>query len=374
MLYDRLLNIPPYSLNDDEKSPIFKEAIRECFEHHYKACLPYKRFCQSSGWASLPEDFDYFDLPYLPTNIFKQMKLSSVDDSSIVRTLQSSGTSSQTPSTVVIDNITRTRQVKTLTLLLKNFLGNDRRPFMVVDVDPSLTPPGQATITARTAALRGFLTSASKLTYFMDMDKKGDLSIDMDKLIENLTILEANGEHTVIFGYTYVIYAYVAKKLIERGSKFSLSNCSVLHIGGWKKLQDEAVSKTEFNSTLEQVFGIPQSQIIDSFGFTEQLGLVYFDCEDGLKRCPVTSEIVIRDSRTLEPLPDGEAGMVEFITPLPHSYPGMALLLDDIGRIVSRDQCRCGRQGTAFEIIGRANEEEIRGCGDVLAASLEGFQ
>jgi len=207
----------------------------------------------------------------------------------------------------------------------------------------------------------------------MSVDAQGNLSVDIDRLSIELERIQLQGGRVVIFGYTYVLYAYAAKELLERGIRFSLPDCSILHIGGWKKLKDEAVSKDVFNSTLEQVFGVPQSQIIDAFGFTEQLGLVYMDCADGLKRCPVTSEIVIRDPGTLEPVADGQEGMVEFITPLPHSYPGLAILLDDIGRIVSRDTCRCGRHGTAFEILGRASEDEIRGCGDVLAANLVGI-
>ena len=85
---------------------------------------------------------------------------------------------------------------------------------------------------------------------------------------------------------------------------------------------------------------------------------------------PVYSEVIVRDPVTLESLPDGMPGLLEFITPLPHSYPGIALLLDDMGRIVSRDRKQGGRYGTRFEVLGRAQGSEIRGCGDTLPEQI----
>ena len=372
MIYDDLLKFPPYSISENEKHSLFKDALRETFDHHFNSCKPYRKFCEKAGLSAPLGDFDLTDLPYLPTDVFKKMRLSSVDESSVVRTLQSSGTSGSIPSTVVIDNVTRTRQVKTLMWLLSNFLGKERRPFVIIDVDPSTSSIQQQTITARTAAIRGFLPAASTASYCMSIDTDGNMSVDIPKLIKDLEKVESQGKRAVLFGYTYVLFSYAAKSLLDQGIRFSLSNASIVHIGGWKKLQDEAVNKQDFNNTLNQVFGVPEGQIIDAYGFTEQLGLIYMDCEDGVKRCPLVADIVIRDPATLEPVPDGEPGMIELITPLPHSYPGMAILLDDIGKVVSRESCKCGRHGTAFEVIGRATEAEIRGCGDVLAESLTG--
>jgi hypothetical protein len=372
MSYDDFLAQPPYSLSDDFKTPLLKDALRTAFAHHFQGSEHYRRFCEKAGWVPPVGDFEYADFPYLPTEIFKQLRLASVPDSEIVRALQSSGTSSQTPSTVVIDNVTRTRQVRTLMWLLGDYLGQERRPFVIMDVDPSLIPPSQHTITARTAAIRGFLPAASTASYCMNMAQDGAVAIDIDKLAEDLSGVQARNERAVLFGYTYVLSQYVAKELNKRGVSFSLPEATILHIGGWKKLQSQAVSKPAFNEALEEVFGVPQGQIVDVYGFTEQLGLVYMDCEAGLKHCPSVAEIVIRDPRTLEPVADGRDGMVELITPLPHSYPGLAILLDDIGRVVSRGTCSCGRHGTAFEIVGRASEAEIRGCGDVLAENFAG--
>ena len=52
------------------------------------------------------------------------------------------------------------------------------------------------------------------------------------------------------------------------------------------------------------------------------------------------------------------------------SYPGVSILLDDTGRIVSRDREVDGRYGTRFEVLGRAKGAQIRGCGDTLPETV----
>ena len=51
----------------------------------------------------------------------------------VVRVLKSSATSSQTPSRVVLDRVTRDRQMRTLAFLLSALMGSARRPFVVLD-------------------------------------------------------------------------------------------------------------------------------------------------------------------------------------------------------------------------------------------------
>jgi hypothetical protein len=93
---------------------------------------------------------------------------------------------------------------------------------------------------------------------------------------------------------------------------------------------------------------------------------VYPDGPDGLKRVPTYAEVIVRDPQTLEPLADGRTGLLEFISPLPHSYPGVAVLLDDLGRIVPGSAGPDGAEARALEIVGRVPHAEIRGCGDTL--------
>ena len=62
----------------------------------------------------------------------------------------------------------------------------------------------------------------------------------------------------------------------KKYSNFNLgSNAALIHIGGWKKLESRKVSKSNFNNLINSFFGIPQQNIFDIFGFTEQMGIIY---------------------------------------------------------------------------------------------------
>ncbi len=369
MLYDELLNYRPFDLSQNEKDRLLKNALKESLEHHFLNSKEFQKLCQKKKFFPPYDNFNYSDIPYLPVELFKDFHLISVPENTLIRTLNSSATTSQVPSSISIDDITRKRQVKTLAWLLSDFMGKERTPFFIFDIDPR-HKSADKTITARMAAIRGFLVAASQSEYFMNYSERDELVIDIPKLIKYLTECEKQQKKIILFGFTYVLFSFVAKQLQKLNISFKLSNSVIFHIGGWKKLQNEAVSKSIFNATLSSIFGIKVNNIFDTYGFTEQLGIVYVDCDDGLKRCPLVSEIIIRDPNTMKQLPDGETGLVEFISPLPFSYPGCALLLDDIGRVVSRNSESNGRRGTAFEILGRAEKSELRGCGDIMAENI----
>lgn len=99
------------------------------------------------------------------------------------------------------------------------------------------------------------------------------------------------------------------------------------------------------------------------------MGLNYPDCPCGCKHTSAFSRVIIRDLITREVLPAGKEGMLEFISPIPHSYPGNVVLTDDLG-IVEKEPCPYGRSGTRFRILGRVKKAEIRGCGDILSSKL----
>ena len=131
----------------------------------------------------------------------------------------------------------------------------------------------------------------------------------------------------VVFGFTYMLYAQVVQPLLDKGITFSLPKGSkIIHIGGWKKLESEKISKDQFNKSMAQLFSIDASDVIDIYGFTEQMGLNYPDCKCGWKHTPLYSEVIVRNPATRAVMPDGQEGILEFLSPIPHSYPGNVVL------------------------------------------------
>ena len=88
------------------------------------------------------------------------------------------------------------------------------------------------------------------------------------------------------------------------------------------------------------------------------------ECEYGHLHSPVFADIISRDPITLEPMPFGRTGVLEVLSALPLSYPGHALLTEDMGAIHGEDDCPCGRLGKYFSVFGRLPKAEIRGCSD----------
>ncbi|MGO9114292.1 MAG: hypothetical protein ACLP9L_34180 [Thermoguttaceae bacterium] len=363
---DQLLNLPPYGLTAEVKTAALLAAVREQIAHHAEHCPPYARWLRRRGFDPRDPIHRLADVPFLPVGIFKRLFLSSVAESQVVRVLTSSGTSSQVPSRIPLDQTTRNRQMKALGAILAHRLGGQRRPYLILDAQNESSLVADRELSARVAGMRGYLMAATEQEYVLLRD--GDhLLFDRDKLLAAVRRWTAEGKPFCLLGYTYMLYEYVVRPLREQGVRIELPPSTfVIHFGGWKKLKQQAVTKPELTRHTSEVFGLPAGSIVDIYGFTEQLGVVYPDDRDGVKRSPTYAEVLVRDPRTLELVPDGTVGLLEFICPLPHSYPGIAVLLDDMGRIVTRDLGSDDRQGTGFEVVGRAEQAEVRGCGDTL--------
>lgn len=195
---------------------------------------------------------------------------------------------------------------------------------------------------------------ASKVGYFLNV-KDGVAYFDVQAMKDYLQSLPAD-KPVVLFGFTYILYANVLKSVDESEIDVKLpAGSKIIHIGGWKKLESEKISKELFNSRLAKCFGIAPTDIIDIYGFTEQMGLNYPDCTDGWKHTSIYSRVIVRDPVTHEVLPAGKEGMLEFISPVPHSYPGNVVLTDDMGVIAMADEGDASIPGTRF--VDGAHEE-----------------
>ena len=98
----------------------------------------------------------------------------------------------------------------------------------------------------------------------------------------------------------------------------------------------------------------------------EQTGTVYMECEGHL-HTSIFSDVIIRNPKDFEEMEHGMEGLIEVVSVLPKSYPGHALLTEDLGTILGEDDCACGRKGKYFSISGRVQNAEVRGCSDVYA-------
>lgn len=364
---DELLSLTPYDYSEEQQN-IFNEALKEELIYHYDNNEMFRLFCLRKGFDP-HEDFTSLNtLPPIAVSVFKELgsQLNSVPKDNVSFALQSSATSGR-PSTIMVDKTTSKRQAKAMVKVVGDFIGKEKKPFLIMDIDP--TSANRHLLGARFAAVTGYLKFASKVGYFLNTDEKGVSYFDIKAMHDFLASLDPS-QPVVLFGFTYILYQNVLKAIGNSTLDIKLPTGSkIIHIGGWKKLESERISKELFNKNISQIFGINEEDVIDIYGFTEQMGLNYPDCKCGFKHTSAYTRVIVRDPSTREVLEDGKEGMLEFVTPIPHSYPGNVVLTDDLG-FIEKGECPYGRGGQRFKIIGRLKKAEVRGCGDILSSKL----
>ena len=230
---------------------------------------------------------------------------------------------------------------------------------IIVDTQSVLQNPHS--FSARGAGILGMMRFGRQPVFILDDGMKvieEDLKAFLNRHV---------GESIMIFGFTFMIWQHLLPILRKMG--VDLSSSVLVHSGGWKKLQDQAVDNREFRDALSTAAGI--KRVYNFYGMAEQVGSVFLEGEDGFLYPPVFADVIVRDAETWEEAPVGEPGVLQVVSLLPTSYPGHSLLTEDIGVVEGIDDSTCGRYGKRFRVIGRVPHTEIRGCSDTYAAELE---
>jgi hypothetical protein len=312
---------------------------------HYANCLEYRTWIDAGVFPNWSNE-EFFRLPYLPVRAFKEFKLLSVNENLIIQELNSSGTGG-TPSKIYLDQETSKAQQAAIRNSLIPFLGENRLPYLVFDVDPRKNR-AQA-YSARLAATLGFGTLGKSATFILNED----LSIDLTALN---SFIDKFGEDKIFaFGFTSVIWETIRKNP-NLASK-PLSKGFLLHGGGWKKMESISVSREIFNQKVKEIFGF--ETVKNYYGMIEQPGSIFLEDNEGWLSPTEYSQARIRRTSDLKPAKEGEPGVVQVFSTLPKSYPGHSLLTEDEGFFsISEGKYR-------IKVTGRLPHAELRGCSDV---------
>lgn len=354
-----LLSLDPYALAAQEKAAIFDAGLSRLTALHYQRCSAYARILDLLG-IDVVKTRTAAEIPFLPVRLFKEVDLLSISPEQVFKVMTSSGTSGQQVSRIYLDKDTAALQSKVLSRLMIDLLGKSRRPMLVIDSPAILRQ--RNTFSARGAGILGFSLFGRDVTYALDEHMNLDLSA-IKAFLERHT-----GQAVFVFGFTFMVWQHFYLALKQRNLILPLENGILLHGGGWKKLQAQAVDNHTFRSQLMESTGL--SRVVNYYGMVEQTGSICMECEEGHLHAPLYSDIFIRDHRDFSILPIGQTGLVEIVSLLPRSYPGHALLTEDLGVCLGEDDCACGRRGKYFSISGRIAQAEARGCSDTYAATV----
>ncbi len=171
-----------------------------------------------------------------------------------------------------------------------------------------------------------------------------------EQLHETLLQNEANKQPTLLIGVTYALLDFAAKY------KMDLRNTIVMETGGMKGRREE-MTRLDVHNNLKERLG--SDMIHSEYGMTELLSQAY-SSGNGIFTCPPWMRIVLRaeDDPFEIILPEDVAknfsGGVVNIIDLANMHSCSFIATDDIGKLYT--------DGT-FEILGRLDNSDIRGCG-----------
>ncbi|MFZ4689597.1 MAG: acyl-protein synthetase [Polymorphobacter sp.] len=349
-----------YGLARPEKQALLGAELRRLTEFHRTACPEYGAILGSYAPAAPPGGND---APFLPVSMFKLHDLASVPREAVFKTMTSSGTTGQRPSRIVLDADTARLQTRALTRIITSFLGPKRLPMLIID-NPA-TVKDRRSFSARGAGILGMMTFGRDHYYAL---RDEDMSIDWDTI--DAFAAKYAGQPILAFGFTFMVWRHFLQALEAAGRKLPFENAILVHSGGWKKLESEAVSNEIFKARAAELAGF--DRVHNFYGMVEQTGSVFVECEAGHLHAPLFADVIFRSGLDWHECGIGEPGIVQVVSVLPRSYPGHSLLTEDMGVLLGEDDCACGRKGRYFRIFGRIAKAEVRGCSDTFAAPVHG--
>jgi hypothetical protein len=345
---------PVFGLTSADKQTYLLPALNALHRHHQIQCSVYANITGSSYQRAAFNCQNLTELDYLAVRLFKSMRLSSIAAEDVFKTLQSSGTTSQVTAKVVLDRETSQRQSKVLVAIMQQILGKARLPMLIIDAKS--TVQDRSKFNARAAGIQGLAFFGRDHTYALNEKMQPDWAV-IDEFCER-----HKGKPVLVFGFTFMVWQYFVSALEAMGKNIALPTATLIHSGGWKKLDAEKVDNKTFKQRVIDATGI--FKIHNFYGMAEQVGSIFLECDSGHLHAPSCADLVIRDPIDLSVAPMGKQGIIQVVSAVPSSYPGHSLLTEDIGILHGEDDCSCGWKGKYFSVVGRLPKAEIRGCSD----------
>ena len=365
---DELIAHSPFEYSK-ETEELFRQAMVEAFAIHYDGSEDFRRFVNLHGYDSpkLKDDFELEELPSIFVNVFKERDLITGSRDDVVLELTSSGTGGR-KSRNFLDQTSLDR-IKLIARKVYDGLDmvadDEKVNYICFSYDPHVA---NDLGTAFTDDLLTSFTSVAEVFYAIRWkDELGDFHFDVEETMKRLDDYGQQDKPLRFLGFPAFIHRLLNLRR-ERGmATLNLGPSSwAMTGGGWKTHEGEAISREEFAARLENEIGIPAGNVRDLFGMVEH-GIPYVQCEKGRFHVPLYSYPIIRHPLTLNNQPDGEAGLLQLMTPYWTSYPALSVLTSDLAKL--HGQCDCGRLGKTLEIVGRGGVKKHKGCA-IQAAEL----
>ena len=175
---------------------------------------------------------------------------------------------------------------------------------------------------------------------------------DHEALFRAIDKARASGRKVLLIGVTFA--------LLDLAEKYprDLSDLIIMETGGMKGRRREMI-REEVHDILMKAFGV--TSVHSEYGMTELLSQAYSQGE-GLYHAPPWMKVLIRDSHDpmSHSVEEGSSGGISVID-LANIWSCSFIATDDLGRM---------HAGDGFEVLGRYDNADIRGCSLLSVNSL----
>lgn len=357
---------------DEQYNDLFIEAMRDVTAWHIKHSPWYQRFAEINqiNPNNLKTLEDVIALPPAHANFFKFHEIRSITLDQVAVHLTSSGTTGQ-KSQIFFDEFTITHARKMVDKVMEargavsdtpaNYLVNAYEPYEGFKVGTSNTN-------------QYLMRYAPVADQFWTLRYIGNQKHDFDAFGAIATLEKwAKGDRPVrIIGFPAFLH-FILERMRNTGCanlKLPEGSCVILG-GGWKGHADKAIPKSELYAAVESQFGIPSARVMETYGSVEH-SVPYLDCEKHHLHQPAWSRMLIRDIKTLAPVPDGTPGFLSFVSPYITSAPAHSVVMGDMAVRHAPGSCDCGDHPTAwFEVLGRAGTSSNKSCAAAASEFLK---
>ena len=351
------------AMEEDQAAARRTEWIRDALAFHLDHCELFRIFAERVGFTieQIQDRTDLVCVPQIPTAAFKRVRVESLSGKKVEQF-----TSSGTQGVVSIVN----RDERTLARLLGSI--NCSLPLLAPYVPDTLELEDDLTIvhlgptrSESNGVWMAYVMSLVELlapTVHAVVDGKLDLARVRD-VVESA--LHA-GRSVAIFGAPVLIARFmhyldaIGVRLVGGDQVVVVSG------GGWKHAGGEHLERADFVAAVTTGLGLAKSdQLRDAFNQVE-LNTVFLECDHHRKHVPPWVEVIVRDLRTLEPLPRGREGLLSYLDPTAESFPCF-IVGDDVG-ILDGEQCPCGVPAATVRFVRRLQRSANDGCAQKMDA------
>jgi hypothetical protein len=224
---------------------------------------------------------------------------------------------------------------------LRNFMHfyGDPERWVILALLPSYVGQGQSSLVVMADHL--IRESGTPLSGFVS----GDLERPLKSALEG-----KESRNVLLLGVTYALLN------TARVSRLDLSSVVVMETGGMKGRGRELV-RADVHEKLKQSFNL--DRVHSEYGMTELMSQAYSQ-GDGLFRCPPWMRITLRDlNDPFGPPVAGRPGIIR-VADLANFDTCAFIETADLGQI---------HAGGTFEVLGRADNSDIRGCNLLVAGA-----